>query len=218
MTRTDAARGASGTEADRWLGAPLLPLQVVVHGVAGGVGTSTVAGLLRAVLAVRATGRDGPAGGEGVRLTVEDRGSATLLPGAGDRAVVPVVACPATVAGLTAAADLLGGPPDVAPSPRRAPEAPTAREAAAGTAAHRAVVVAVPVSGPGLDGRALLEAVRGAGVADGVVALPRSRALAAGAGPAAIAVDPLLAGRLAAVGAAVVRCARWRAAVPHREA
>ena len=203
MTRTDAARGASGTEADRWLGAPLLPVRVVVHGVAGGVGTSTVTGLLRAVLEIRAAGPDRPVAAADGPLTVEDRGSATLLPGAGDRAVVPVVVCPATVAGLAAAARLLGVRADAGPD-----SAP---------ASHRAVVAAVPVTGPGLDGRALLDTARGAGITDEVVALPRSRALAAASGPAATAVDPLLAGRLAALGAAVVRCARWRAAVPHRE-
>lgn len=191
----------AATEAARWLGAPLRPARVVVHGVAGGVGATTVAELLRSVLRSPLSDVGGAAGDPDGRPTVDDAGDEALLPGAGDLAVVPVVVCPATAAGFVAAARLLGVRADTSPVPTTGP------------ASRRAVVVAVPVSGRGLDGRAALAAARGAGVTDEVVALPWSRALAAGAGPAAAAVDPVLAGRVAALGAAVVRCARWRAAV-----
>lgn len=188
-----AAPGVPGPttgEAARWLGAPLRPVRVVVHGVAGGVGTTTVATLLRAALA-RCPGTTD------ARPTVDDAAHEALLPGAGDLAVVPVVVCPATTHGLTAAARLLGARGEAAPGP----------------SSQRAVVVAVPVTGRGLDGRAALEAARSVGLVDELVILPWSRALAARAGAAALAGDRLLAGRVDAVAAAVVRCARWRAAV-----
>jgi len=155
-----------------WLATPLREAtRVVVVGVAGGVGTTTVAELLRWAFATyrdgpAATGRGGAAaaslGGAGhpraAELTVHDLGpnAATLHSGisSDDGARVLVVVCGAHRHGLAAAREAAGERP--------------------------AVVVPVAVAGRAEPGPRLVAHAAGFAWDAAVVPLGRSRALAAG--------------------------------------
>lgn len=174
-------------EAGRWLATPVREgTPVVVSGVAGGVGATTVTRLLEALLLeagragdleVRDVGRDGPATG------------AADAPG-----TVVVLVCGATRAGVAAAAEVL---------------AALAMRTGDGTVPARSVVAAVPVAGRGGAPTDLLAAVRSRQPGAELVVLPRSRALAAGGRLPTAAEDPAVDGRGVALLAAVVRAARW---------
>lgn len=177
-------------EAASWFGTPVPSGAVVVGGVAGGVGTTTVARLLAAGLE---RWRTGPG-----TLTVLDAGREPWL---GPLPAMPVVAhvvvCGADVAGLRAAADGL-----------------SALRAAPGAGVPGAVVVPVPVTGPGTPPGRLRRAAGEVGLTTAVVPLLRSRALAAG-GPIAGARGPAdalggagLGPRVAALVVEVLRAAR----------
>ncbi len=189
-------------EAHRWLTGPLPDgTRVVVAGVAGGVGTTTVAALLRQVLGARCGLRDhsggtlharagaAPASDDGVVVVVvvHDLGPHALARDSAaleDPGAVVVLVCPSHRAGLASAVRALES---------LEPRSPGLRE--------RAMIVPVAVSGPGLPVRELTADVP-------VLALPRSRALAAG-GALPPAERDLRATRAAAVVAAeVVRRAR----------
>ncbi|WP_413453002.1 hypothetical protein AA0Y32_03660 [Georgenia phoenicis] len=159
-------------EARRWLDAPVPPgARVTVAGVAGGVGTTTVTGLLWWALTTYGHRRvallDHGGGSLAARLPsappvpaadleLHDAGSlvgaAAHLPGA------CVLVCGAHAAGLTAAATAVRD----------------------GGAHGRCVVVPVAVTGTALPGAALLATARRLGLDAPLVPLHRSRALAAG--------------------------------------
>lgn len=209
-------------EAARWLATPLPPgMRVVVAGVAGGVGTTTVAAALWWALD---TYRDGGAaavdhgggslaarlphepGGTGGRsrepdLTVHDLGAHALTSQAivlDDPGQVVVVVCGAHDAGLAAA--------------HRALISLATRSGACGAAPQRVVVVPVAVAGPTLPGAVLRARAADLGLQAVVVPVGRSRALAAGG---RLPADLVPGVRRAAVVLAVevVRCARWVGAV-----
>lgn len=174
-------------EALRWLRTPVREgTPVVVAGVAGGVGASTVARLLGAL--VDEAGRAGD-------LEVRDVGSEAPATGAADEpGAVVVVVCGATRAGATAAADAL---------------AVLASRTGEGSVLARAVVAAVPVTGRGAAPADLLAILRSRQPGAELVVLPRSRALAAAGRLPTAAEDPAVHGRGVALLAAVVRAARW---------
>ncbi len=175
-------------EAASWFGAQVPSGAVVVGGVAGGVGTTTVARLLAAGLERWRTGAG--------TLTVLDAGREPwLAPLPALPVVAHVVVCRADVDGLRAAAAGLAalGLADggvVAP----------------GGVAPGAVVVPVPAAGAGTPPGRLRRLAGEVGLAAAVVPLPRSRALAAGGpdvGPAAVggpAVAPVGGPAVAPVG------------------
>lgn len=176
-------------EAATWFAAPVPSGAVLVGGVAGGVGTTTVARLLAAGLE---RWRTGPG-----TLTVLDGGREPWLgPPPALPVVAQVVVCGAGVDGLRAAAEGL-----------------VALGAATGTGVQRAVIVPVPVAGPGTPPGRLRRLAAEFGLTAAAVPLPRSRALAA-CGPSAAArgpADPLrsagLGPRVAALVVEVVRAA-----------
>ena len=207
-------------EAARWLATPLQPgMRVMVAGVAGGVGTTTVAAALWWALDTHRGGAavDGgdrslaarlprePGDGTGVPrvepdLMVRDLGAhalstrASVLDGAGQ---VVVVVCGAHDAGLVAARDAL-----VWLATRRA----------GGSSRRRAVVVPVSVAGRARPGAVLRSRALDLGLDSVIVPVGRSRALAAG-GRLPVELAPGVQRAAVVLAVEVVRCARWVAAV-----
>ncbi|WP_456845863.1 hypothetical protein [Cellulomonas sp. P5_C6] len=187
-------------EAHRWLTGPVPDgTRVVVAGVAGGVGTTTVAALVWRALDAAAPGRCGlldHSGGTlharaassrtGGQVVVHDLGPHALAadsPALEDPSAVVVVVCASHSAGLAAATRALEA---------LAPRSPGLD--------RRALVVPVAVSGPGLAAREHPA---------NVLALPRSRALAAGGVLPAPDRDARATRAAGVVAAEVVRRARW---------
>ena len=209
-------------EAARWLAIPLQRgVRVVVAGVAGGVGTTTVAAALwwaldqyrdggAAVdrgdgsLVARLPHEPGDRAGQHSReadLTVHDLGACALTVLAGvldDPDQVVVVVCGAHDAGLVAA--------------RQALVSPTTRRETCGTGRRRTVVVPVAVAGPSRPGAALRARALDLGLECVIVPLGRSRALAAG-GRLPVDLAPGVQRAAVVLAVEVVRCARWVAAV-----
>jgi len=192
-------------EAHRWLTGPVPDgTRVVVAGVAGGVGTTTVAALVQQMLDGRCTlldhsggtlhARAGTSGSTGARggVVVHDLGPHALAGESAaleDPGAVVVLVCASHAAGLAAAVQAYDA---------LDPRSPGLH--------GRALIVPVSVSGPGLGAKALGGPVP-------VLGLPRSRALAAG-GVLPPPDRDLRATRAAGVIAAeVVRRARWVATV-----
>lgn len=214
-------RAVLAPETERWLTTPVRPgTPVVVAGVAGGVGTTTVAALLWTALHAARPGRVGMLDrsggsfatlvGEGAGavadgsadLVVQDLGPHALTPGAealDPAGRVVVVVCGAHRDGLRSAAEALRGL-----------AARTGQDAT-----RRTVVVPVAAVGRTRGSVPLLAQAREAGLGGAVVPLRRDRTLAArGVLPAADDVRGLLPHREAtALAAEVMRCARWVAAV-----
>lgn len=161
-------------EAASWFGTPVPSGAVVVGGVAGGVGTTTVARLLAAGLE---RWRTGPG-----TLTVLDAGREPWL---GPLPAMPVVAhvvvCGADAAGLRAAADgltALGAGGVVVPVPVTGPGTPPGRlRRQAAEHAPWAAVVPLPrgralaAGGPAPTGAGAADVLRDAGLARRVAAL-----------------------------------------------
>lgn len=179
--------GTLTPEAERWLRLPVPDTEVTVTGVAGGVGTTTVATLLRSSLRLWRTG-DG-------ELTVTDVGIEPWLGGTelDDPGTVVVVVCPAHERGLVAAAEAV----------RRI------AERSADDEVHRRVVVAVVASsGPGCGTRRALSVAAGLTNVP-VVVIGQCKEIAPGNFTTDVArLD--VAGPLTALAAAVVRAARSR--------
>ena len=185
-------------EARRWLTGPVPDgTRVVVAGVAGGVGTTTVAALIWRLLGDRCGLRDHSGGSLSARtgatvsdgpVVVHDLGPHALAGESAaleDPGAVVVLVCASTASGLAAAVRAFDA---------LEPRSPGLHD--------RALIVTVPVSGPGLGAVELRGPVP-------VLGLPRSRALAAG-GVLPPADRDVRATRAAGViGAEVVRRARW---------
>lgn len=167
-------------ESRRWLDAPLpAGARVTVAGVAGGVGTTTLTGLLWWTLTTYASRSVGllDHGGGALHarlpaasptrtpdLVVHDAGPVALSGAPTLAAAAPlVVVCAATAAGIDAATTAVR---ELTPRPEEA--------------WRRCVVVPVATTGAGLPGTALREHAHRQGLPAAVVPLRRSRPLAAG--------------------------------------
>lgn len=182
--------GTLAPEAERWMSLRVPDTEVLVTGVSGGVGASTVATLLRSSLRLWRTG-DG-------EVTVTDVGIEPWLGGAqlDDPGQVVVVVCPAHERGLVAAAEAV----------RRIAERTADDEV------HRRVVIAVVASsGPGCGSRRALSVAARVTNAQ-VVVIGQCKEIAPGNFTTDVArLD--VAGPLTALTAAVVCAARSRCPV-----
>ncbi|WP_421742483.1 hypothetical protein [Cellulomonas sp.] len=189
-------------EAHRWLTGPVPDgTRVVVAGVAGGVGTTTVAALVGRMLDGRCALLDHSGGRLHARagstssrgpVVVHDLGPHALAgesPALEDPGAVIVLVCASHTAGLAAA---------VRAFETLEPRSPGLH--------GRALIVPVAVSGPGLGARELTGPVP-------VLGLPRSRALAAGGVLPPLDRDLRATRAAGVIGAEVVRRARWVATV-----
>ncbi|NMR21610.1 hypothetical protein [Cellulomonas fimi] len=207
-------------EAVRWLTTPVRPgTRVVVAGVAGGVGTTTVVALLWTALdaarpggvgAVDHSGGSLPArlaagthggydalGGTEPDLVLHDLGPHALTTAAGVLDVpdqVVVVVCGAHDAGLLAARASLGG---------------LAERTGKGDAEQWAVVVPVAVAGRSAPRARLRDRAVELGVRAAVMPVARDRRLAAGGSVPPWGSASEVHRTAGALAAEVVRCARW---------